>query len=926
MSPRKKDCSVFSKLRKINITQKLFVYLLLASVVPLAFLGMMSYSKSKSILTIEINQSSLNLMEEKNRQLEIIMDDVEGLIANISSIEDIKDVLANDKNEITDFERLATQAKIGYILSSFTNLKGLISIDIYSLKGEHYHVGDTLDVQEINVEAKENLYNEALNSGSSILWAGIENNINLKSKNKKVIVIGKVLKKIDPNTFTEKPIGLLIINYDTEFFYNHFTNTYKDTEYMILDRENRIVYHPDKSRIGSKPDGEILKNINANSGSFMTNVDGDAKLVISDKVNKNSWTMVALISEKSISDKVSDIKQNNILSLLMSLFLVFLFGLVISKKIVEPIKKITDYFQRIQKGTINFETRLQVTTNDEIGELCKWFNEFIQSLESKRKTELELRQAKEAAETANIAKSQFLANMSHEIRTPMSGIIGYIELLSTMPLEREQASYLAEIKASTDALLLLINDILDYSKIEAGKLLIETLPFNFHRLIEESVFLFAPKAHGKGIEIVYYIDTRVPIEVQGDPGRLRQVLNNIIGNAVKFTDKGEVAVKVRVLKESKEKVLLQIEIQDTGIGISDETKRKLFQVFMQADASTTRKYEGTGLGLAISKKILELLGGTIEVVSELDKGSTFIITLELEKGQLGDEEQKIRPPKSTNLNGLKVMIVDDNASNRIIFSEYLGETGCKVISANDGIAGLEILKGLTSESLPQIVLVDYQMPGLSGLEFGELLLKDERLKDIRLILITSAAQKGDAKLAQTMGFVGYLSKPVRKKELIDVISGVDVLETPGTTGNLVTRHLVIEKHCNVPNISILLVEDMLANQKLEMAMLKKLGHSVELAINGKQAVEICNTKKYDLILMDCQMPVMDGYEATDQIRKASVFNKNTTIIAMTAHAMEGDREKCIEAGMDDYISKPITMAIIKDTIGRYFQEIIPDSL
>jgi CheY-like chemotaxis protein len=516
--------------------------------------------------------------------------------------------------------------------------------------------------------------------------------------------------------------------------------------------------------------------------------------------------------------------------------------------------------------------------------------------------------------------------MSHEIRTPMNGIIGFIELLSGMQMEREQASYLAEIKASTDALLLLINDILDYSKIEAGKLLIETLPFNFHRLIEESVFLFAPKAHGKGIEIVSYIETRVPIEVQGDPGRLRQVLNNIIGNAVKFTDKGEVAVKVRVLKESKEKVLLQIEIQDTGIGISDKTKQQLFQIFMQADASTTRKYEGTGLGLAISKKILELLGGTIEVVSELDKGSTFIITLELEKGQLGDEEQKIRPPKSTNLNGLKVMIVDDNASNRIIFSEYLGETGCKVISANDGIAGLEILKGLTSESLPQIVLVDYQMPGLSGLEFGELLLKDERLKDIRLILITSAAQKGDAKLAQTMGFVGYLSKPVRKKELIDVISGVDVLETPGTTGNLVTRHLVIEKHCNVPNISILLVEDMLANQKLEMAMLKKLGHSVELAINGKQAVEICNTKKYDLILMDCQMPVMDGYEATDQIRKASVFNKNTTIIAMTAHAMEGDREKCIEAGMDDYISKPITMAIIKDTIGRYFQEIIPDSL
>jgi CheY-like chemotaxis protein len=488
-----------------------------------------------------------------------------------------------------------------------------------------------------------------------------------------------------------------------------------------------------------------------------------------------------------------------------------------------------------------------------------------------------------------------------------------------MPLEREQASYLAEIKASTDALLLLINDILDYSKIEAGKLLIETIPFNLHRLVEETVSLFSLKAHAKGIEMVSYIETGVPIGVQGDPGRLRQVLNNIIGNAVKFTANGEVTIKVRMLKESKEKVLLQFEIQDTGIGISAETQRKLFQVFMQADASTTRKYEGTGLGLAISKKILELIGGNIEVVSELEKGSTFVITLELEKGQLEDEEQKTRP-KPINLNNLIVMIVDDHESNRVIFSEYLGETGCKVIVAKDGVEGLEILKGLVPESLPQIVLVDYMMPGMSGLEYGEQVLKDQQLQDIKLILITSAAQKGDANLAQTIGFSGYLSKPVRKKELINIISGVDVLdvlEAQGTTGNLITRHSILDEHHKEGNIGILLVEDMLSNQKLEMAMLKRLGYSVELAVNGKQAVEICNIKKYDLILMDCQMPVMDGYEATDQIRKASVFNKNSTIIAMTAHAMEGDREKCLAAGMDDYISKPITMAIMEETFRRY---------
>ncbi|AFQ45432.1 hybrid sensor histidine kinase/response regulator [Desulfosporosinus meridiei] len=904
---------MFPKSLRLNITEKLLIYLLLACIVPLAFLGLMSYSKSKSILKEEIDKTSINLLEEKKRYLEVIMEEVEGLVANLSSIEDIKDVLAKNGEGITDFERLATQARIGYLLSSFTNLKGLVSIDIYSLSGEHYHVGDTLDVQDINTDSKNEILNKALYSESSILWQGIEDNLNLKSNNKKVILIGKVLKKIDPNTFAEKPIGLLLINYDIDVFYNHFTSTYKDTEYMIIDREKRIVYHPEKSLIGNKLDGDFLSNIYKNSGRFNTEIKGDNKQVIYDKT-KNGWTLLALISEKSISEKVKDILRYNIWFLGVSFIFMFLFAFAISKSFVEPIRKITNSFKELKKGRINLETRIQSISNDEIGELCRWFNEFMISLEQERKTELELMQAKEAAEAANIAKSQFLANMSHEIRTPMNGIIGYIELLSTMPLEKEQASYLAEVKASTDSLLLLINDILDYSKIDANKLLIDSIPFNLHSLVEESVSLFSPKANGKGIDLALFIAAGVPSSVQGDPSRLRQVLNNIIGNAVKFTDQGEVTVTVKQIRENAEIIRLQIEIRDTGIGMSEKTKKNLFQVFTQADASTTRKYEGTGLGLAISKKIIELIGGRIDVVSALGKGSTFIIALELEKAKLENHEEK---PRLVELKDLSIMIIDDNDTNRMIFREYLGEVGCLVKSAKDGFEGIEILRELSSKNLPRIILVDYMMPGMSGYEFGKKVLRDERYRDIKLILITSAAQKGDAKLAKTIGFAGCLLKPVRKKELIELISQIALLKTSALSEEVEINNSVIQETRGDEKPSILLVEDMLANQRLEMTILKKLGYTVELATNGQQAVEICNTKKYDLILMDCQMPIMDGYEATIQIRKKSVFNKNTTILAMTAYTMEGDREKCINAGMDDYISKPVSMGVLKEKCDEY---------
>lgn len=905
--------------KHVNITMfhKLILYLLVVCVIPIAFLGFMSYEKSKTILKNEIDNSSQQLMEEKKKYLELIMDDVEGLIANLSGIEDIKDVLSNNESETNNYDRLSTQAKMGYILSNYTNLKGLISIDVFSFKNEHYHVGDSLDIKDIDFNLKDRIYNEIIKSGKSILWIGIENNINLRSKNKRVIIIGKVLKTIDQTSMEEKPIGLLLINYDIDVFYEHFNSVGSDnTKYMILDVKDRMVYHPDKSKIGQMFDHELLSKFNNEIEIITEKTEGSEKIITVDKTNSNSWTFVAITPVKSITDKIYAILQNTILLLVLCLSLIIAIAFFISRNFVTPIKKMTDSFKEIQNGSIKYETRMTVSSNDEIGELCRWFNEFIKGLKAKKDTEMELIKAKDEAEAANIAKSQFLANMSHEIRTPMNGIIGFLELLSMTDLNEEQTGYLQDVKSATNALLALINDILDYSKIEAGKLTFENIPFNICNLIEESATLFAPIAYEKGIEIYSIIDVNVPCGVIGDPGRLKQVFNNLIGNAVKFTERGEVAFAAHLLDETENKVFLKFEITDTGIGMTQDTMDRLFGVFTQADASTTRKYGGTGLGLAISKKILELIGGTIEVKSELNKGSKFAISLALEKAVL---EEPISFD-TTILQDLKVMIIDDNYSNRFVFTEYLESVGCKLFQAEDGIKGLELLEKLKDESLPNVALIDYQMPGLNGIEFGRSLLKSDRLKHIKLVLVTSASQKGDAKQAKDIGFSAYLSKPVRRMELIDVVTAVAGTKLKESKKNLITRYSINESKHTADKPIILLVEDMVTNQKLQKIMINKLGYEAELAANGLKAVEMCNSKKYSLILMDCQMPIMDGYEATGIIKSSSTLNKDTIIIAMTANAMEGDQKKCIEAGMDDYLSKPIIMDSLQKMLQNYLEK------
>ncbi len=711
-----------------------------------------------------------------------------------------------------------------------------------------------------------------------------------------------------------KPLSLTLWNMDNS---------------VIQSQVQSILKHPDVTGVKVKESvyGQIFS-----AGDIPKDIDTKGYLSFSRDIvyipyNKTEvlGTLYFYLKKKQIFNLlIKQFFQYSLLFFILVLTVIFSAMFSYHKTIDIPLKKLLESIRKFDQD--KKAILVEWTPYDEIGQVISAYNGLIVSLEMGNS---QLRNALVDAKQANAAKSEFLANMSHEIRTPLNGIQGLADIILDTQLNIEQKKYLETIYMESEQLLTIINDILDFSKIEAGMMEIDQIPFDLRHTLESLCASLSVQADKKGLELIHYIESTFSTMLIGDPGRLRQILINLIGNAIKFTHSGEVFVNVTMVKESERNILFRFSVKDTGIGIPDDKQDKIFDSFSQADSSTTRNFGGTGLGITICKMLIEQMGGFIALQSTHGVGTEFYFELELIKQKsIGQKAKLERETKSEpeakseqiDFSDLTILVVDDVKTNLKVFSDYLESWGCDVLTAQSGEKALNVLDSYqkTNKKIAAI-FIDHGMPGMNGFELSKRIRGINHFSNTPIGVLSSMGVIGDGKQYREIGVNGYLIKPVCQEDLKTFITYIlgQGISSNKPESFLITRHTIAETRRK--NTKVLLVEDYATNQQLTTKQLETAGFKVTLASDGQEAVDYCSQQNFDVILMDIQMPKMDGYEACNLIREMEGVKKRTPIIAMTAHALQGYKKQCLEAGMDDYVTKPLKKEILLSTVSKWVQ-------